>query len=99
MPVTSNLYQINIGFLKGFGFGNSKIALSLGYVVFVKFMVVGGNITVKPFNQASVILHPGDNITVLFGTFHAFFWSSDGGYHYNGQLIGRFLGVKIEKFQ
>jgi hypothetical protein len=99
MPVTSGLYQINWGFNKGFGFGTDKFGLGIGYLVFVKAMVTNGNITIKPLNQESIILQPGDNITVLFGTYHAFVWSSDGEYCNNGGMVGRFIGVKIEKFQ
>ena len=99
MPATSNLYQINMGYLSSFGFGGSNFASYIGYAVFVKFMVVDGNITMKPVNQESILLHPGDNITVLFGTYHGFLWSSNGGDSLDkGRLIGRFLGVTIEKF-
>jgi hypothetical protein len=99
VPVPSGLYQINWGFNKGFGFGTDKFGFGIGYLVFVKAMVTYGNITIKPLNQESIILQPGDNITVLFGTYHALVWSSDGEYCNNGGMVGRFFGVKIEKFQ
>jgi len=68
-----------------------------GTALFCKLTVKPGPITIQPLIYDPIILNTGDNISLIFGTYHY--------YHYyppqseeKRLLIGRFYGVTVEKY-
>jgi hypothetical protein len=92
MPTGSDLRQINDGWGIETGGSLFGFVIEVGIVLNVWYVVIGGNITVKPLTKPSIVLNPGDQLTVTFGTFHIFGWGEEGNKYL---FIGRFYGVTI----
>jgi hypothetical protein len=92
MPTGSDLRLINDGWDIATGGSLFRLIIEVGIVLNVWYVVIGGNITVKPLTGPSIILNPGDQLTVTFGTFHIFGWGEEGDKYL---LVGRFYGVTL----
>jgi hypothetical protein len=96
-PATTDLVLTNDGYVSESGFaGPLNINFGYGILILVRLMVTNGTAAVEPLTSDPIILNPGDNITVLFGTYH-YLIQLPQQEEPRGHLVGRFLGVTIEK--
>lgn len=97
MPATANLFLLNNGYLSNSGFAfPGNIDIGYGFLAGAKLMVENDSLVIEPLSHFPVILNPGDNLSVLFGTFH-YFTIYPPNQPARGVLVGRFIGVTIEK--